>query len=339
MKRKIRALFDPISPLFSTKSLIKFSGQKIVLPFYHAVSNNKLAHISNLYSSRNVEQFKADLDYLLRYYQPVSIDELHQFITHKKPVDKPIFHLTFDDGLQEIKSVIAPILKEKGIPATVFLNTDFIDNKDLFYRYKISLIIEKLKTNSSTEDLGNVAKTINTSTDLSICISEILKLQFHQTALINQLGTLLQIDFNHYLTTEKPYLTSSEIKELEKQGFTFGSHSTNHPLFSQLTYSEQKEEIIQSFAFLKEKLNIEGNYFSFPFSDDGVSEKFMNWLHQLPDMKLSFGTAGIKNDVHKNHLQRLPMEGNVLRPAQIINSEYLYFLVKKLLNKNRIRRR
>jgi hypothetical protein len=39
-----------------------------------------------------------------------------------------------------------PILRRKGVPATVFVNSDFVDNQDLFFRFKAALIIDKNKS-------------------------------------------------------------------------------------------------------------------------------------------------------------------------------------------------
>ena len=55
------------------------------------------------------------------------------------------FLLSFDDGLSSFYQTIAPILEEESIKAINFVNTDFLDNRELFFRYKVNLIIDKLK--------------------------------------------------------------------------------------------------------------------------------------------------------------------------------------------------
>ncbi|WP_262708643.1 polysaccharide deacetylase family protein [Natronoflexus pectinivorans] len=78
----------------------------------------------------------------------------------RKPASK-IFHLTFDDGLSEIYHETIPILEKKGIPATIFLNTGFIDNKKMFYRFKSSLVIESIKGQNGVDVLFKIAKALN----------------------------------------------------------------------------------------------------------------------------------------------------------------------------------
>ena len=74
-------------------------------------------------------------------YKPITTFELKKFITENSALPKNAFLLSFDDGLKEVFTTIAPILLKKGVPASFFINPCFIDNNELFYRYKISLLI------------------------------------------------------------------------------------------------------------------------------------------------------------------------------------------------------
>ena len=118
----------------------------VFLPFYHVVSDSKLPHVLN-YPYRNTHQFIRELDYLLTHFNPVSLEDL----LSKENIGKPVFHLSFDDGLKECTEVIAPLLVNKGIPATFFINSGFVDNKTLFHRYKASLIQTSLSQKENPE--------------------------------------------------------------------------------------------------------------------------------------------------------------------------------------------
>ncbi|PIZ06180.1 MAG: polysaccharide deacetylase, partial [Flavobacteriales bacterium CG_4_10_14_0_8_um_filter_32_5] len=113
------------------------------------------------------------------------------------PLRKNCFHLTFDDGLSEFYHVVAPILLEKKIPATVFLNSNFIDNKALFFRYKASILADELTADN------------------------VLDFSYHQENELDELAKIFDIRWEDYLTTHQPYLTSVQIQELINQGFTF----------------------------------------------------------------------------------------------------------------------
>ncbi len=322
------------------KLLIHISQRKIILPFYHTVSNYGLPHIGNLYSVRNVKTFQNDLEYFCKYFEPVSIEQLHDTIDQGRFIRKPLFHLSFDDGLKEFYSIIAPVLEQKGIPATVFVNNKFIDNKELFYRYKINLILNKLKIEKNQTLINEVTKKLQTESKHNNDLTKVLwSLTYNNITIINEIAQLAGVDFNLYLQNKKPYLTTNEINDLIKRGFSIGSHSMDHPFFKHINSKQQQDQILESFTDLERKFNITKRYFSFPFSDEKVDAEFFRWLHQEENCRLSFGISGLKDDVTGFHLHRIPMDKSLNSARSIIQREYSWYLMKSFLNKNRIRRK
>ena len=291
--------------------MARLSGEKLILPFYHLVSNSNPTHISNLYEHKTVADFVADLDYLLQHFEPISLQELINIKKNNLSPKKNCFHLTFDDGLSEFYHIIAPILLEKNIPATVFLNTDFIDNKALFYRYKASILAEELTADN------------------------LLQFSYQQNDELDKLAQNFGIDWQNYLTNQQPYLTSNQINELISKGFTFGSHSKNHPLYSDLTLNEQIEQTLTSLNQITTKFNLNYRVFSFPFTDNNVRKSFFEKIGANVD--LTFGCAGIKNDAIKTNFQRIPMETKLSAEMEI-KMQYVSYLLKSLIGKQKIKR-
>ena len=134
-------------------------------------------------------------------------------------------------------------------------------------------------------------------------------------------------------------MTSEQLKEIEREGFLIGSHSMNHPLFSQLKKEEQIDEFENSMQYIKEKFNPQVLTFAFPFTDFDVKKSFFEYLDKSSNVDFSFGTAGIKNDIQAKHIQRIPMEVNGMKSAQqILRTEYAYFMFKSFFGKNTILR-
>ncbi|MCO6499562.1 MAG: polysaccharide deacetylase family protein [Vicingus serpentipes] len=235
--------------------------------------------------------------------------ELLQIKNGEKELTKNSFHLTFDDGLSEFYHVAAPILKSYGVPATVFLNSDFIDNKNMFYRLKASILFDQLKTPS------------------------ILSVTYNNKEQLDDLAKQHRIDFDVYLKEHQPYLSSAQIKELMMQGFTFGAHSLNHPLYSQLTLKEQITQTKESVERITTQFNLPNKVFSFPFTDDGVGARFFDEIKNYTD--ITFGSAGLKEDTAENHIQRLAMEKKD-DAKSILKTEYVYCILKSLIGKNKI---
>lgn len=323
---------------FTVKELVDKTKQNLLLPFYHTISNQRVNHISNLYPVRSELLFIKDIDFLLKHFEPIDIDLINTKIKNNELFTKPSFHISFDDGLSELYDTVLPILEKKGIPATFFINTDFVDNKALFYRYKVSLILEKLKSNNDL--LKPVAELLSTkSTDLISISKALLHLNYKSIDLIESIANKIEINFEDYLKENKPYLTAEQIKDLINRGFSIGSHSVNHPFFKEIALEEQKKQLTESFHFLAENFDIESKYFSFPFSDEGVSLDFFEWLYNDEKCDLTFGTSGLKHDYSRNHIHRVAFDGSLSTAEDIVKSQYFNFMVKSYLNRNNIERK
>lgn len=314
-----RFVSKQIGKLISVQSLLKLNTP-VFQPFYHVVSNEKLPHILN-YNYRNTEQFEKELDFYLKYFNPVSLAEL---VSNKK-WDEKIFHLSFDDGLKECAEIIAPILLKKGVPATFFVNPGFVDNQQLFHKYKASLILTRLYETSNP-------KVEHYLKEQNLQGKEILKASILQEDILSETATLLEVNFKDFLEKQKPYLTSAQIFELKSQGFSIGAHSFNHPEFWKITEEEQLDEVKKSMNWLVEKINPEIKAFSFPFTDSGASLKVLKSLKSDNICDVTFGTAGIKYDELEHHFQRYPVE----QPGdfqQNLKAELVYFALRKLIGK------
>jgi len=336
---KIKQVIAPLSQLVSQKNLVNWTGRSMILPFYHAISDNDLPYISNLYSLRSIKEFKEDLDYFCKYFTHISLEEVYQQIHNRSQNQKPTFHLTFDDGLKEVFEIIAPILEERGIPATFFVNSDFVDNKKLFYRYKVGLILDHLNKTKSKDREQEVQSQLEKRSKWNIDLrTSLLKLDYNDQVLIGDIAHLIGLNIDKWLAENKPYMTAAQIRNLMDRGFTIGSHSADHPRFKNIDLSQQKNQIEESFAFLEEHFGIIEKSFSFPFGDEGVSAQFFDWLSEDAKCKVSFGVSGIKDDYCPTHLHRIPMDDCNIKTDKFIKTEYLYFMIKSIFNKNQIKR-
>lgn len=322
--------------LLANKKYINYFKQKAIFPYYHIVSDNKVPHINNLYNFKNIDQFKNDLDFLIKNYNSLDPNTL---CDNKKP--KNSFLLSFDDGLQEIYSVIYPILKEKNIKAVFFINPDFVDNKKSLYKHDLSIIIDHLKNNQSSQETIIEFKMLfssEISSNIEI-IKELRKVNFSNRKKVEKAAKILKVDIPKYLLEEQPYISSEEIKKMIADGFYFGAHTMSHPPLKELDFIDQKKEIIDSIDFMKSKFNINYSFFAFPFSDKFISKKLLDELFSYDSNILLFGNSGIKKDVDERIIQRFSLEKPNKLTEKLIVTEYLYSYYNRIIGKYRIERK
>lgn len=310
------------------KKLISTSNKRIIVPFYHKVSDEKQTFSKHLYSPRKVVDFKNDIEVLTNYYTPISIKEFIEVSKSKNK--KNYFHLTFDDGLSNFYDVVAPILSKQKIPATVFINSDFVDNKDLFYRYKASLLYQLYQKSSSKVK----TKFYDYFDDNKEIKEKLFVINFNNKEILDDLAKEVNYNFDEYLATKKPYLTSSQIEELIEMGFTIGAHSKNHPLYADISLQEQINQTKECIDWLVKKFHLDYKVFSFPFTDLHISKAFFNKIYNDKIIDFSFGTSGIKNDALSNNFQRLFFEIEKEKAVNYLLKEYFKYFLKAPLNKN-----
>jgi peptidoglycan/xylan/chitin deacetylase (PgdA/CDA1 family) len=314
----------------NTAEHIRRSGLKVIFPFYHAVSNGSLPHTLHLYKSRSLAQFENDLDYLGKYFTPVKMSD---FLEEGFPKDrkKPPLVLSFDDGLVQCYGELMPVLLKKGIPATFFLNNDFIDNKGLFFRFKVSLLLEHMSGMSAAE--------LKLASDLLQCsVSDLRKrvfgINYPERDLTEQVAKLWSYSYSDYLSSNPVYLSTGQINEMIGKGFEFGAHGFDHPHFASIPAKESIEHIRQSLEDLQIRFKLDYRYFAFPFSDSGVKDNTIEDLFKQDIIDAGFGTAGLKDDRWKNYYQRVPMELGNLDALRVLRGELIRRSLRLRFGKN-----
>jgi peptidoglycan/xylan/chitin deacetylase (PgdA/CDA1 family) len=314
------------SKKFSLNLLKQIVSKKTLLPYYHDVTSENKAHLSALGFVRTKEDFEQDVAFFLANYQNISLRDL----TTKPKVNQ--FHISFDDGLSGLYTNAFPLLAEKKIDASIFINSDFIDNKSMFYRHKISVLINSIKEQKLEKKIAEILKLNENQ-----IISHLFSLGFSDTVLIDQIAKEINLSFEEYLIFNKPYLTSEQLIEIKNAGFTVGNHGKSHINFNTLDFENQKKQVLDCHHFLNQLLKQETAYFSFPFGDHKIKNELFSFLYNDAGIKASFGVSGIKKDEHKQHFHRIVMEKNE-DAATIIQNEYIKYILKTPLLRNTLKR-
>lgn len=321
----------------SNKRFLSIFKNQTIFPYYHIVSDNKVAHVDNLYQFKDCKQFLNDINVLTANYKtldPKDIIENNRFRNNS-------FLISFDDGLQEIYTIIYPILKENNIKAIFFINPNFVDNNDGLYKHYISIIISHLRNNNFDEkvlqSIGQLFSfTYNTDEEF---VKQLINIKFSEREKINTVLELLDINIKEYLKEHKPYVTKVQIQEMLNDGFYFGGHTMTHPPLNQLSHEDQKNEIVNSINWLKENFNIDYSVFAFPFSDKSVSKKLLNELFEYDNNIKLFGNSGLKKDIDNRIIQRFSLENPKKQTERQIVTENLYKFYNKIIGKYNIKRK
>jgi len=263
--------------------------------FYHAVSDESMEHARHLYPVVPAEQFEEALDYLQGQYQFVSYTHIHASRTGGDALPSRAIHISFDDGFKECFTVARPLLLVRSIPCTFFLSTDWIDNRAMFYRNKISLCIEHL--HADPVSISKLAGLIPDITSMDSAIQWLKSLRLPDEDTINAVCRNLDVDWERFLEENQPYLTTAQIQQMHAEGFTIGAHTKTHRKLMDLSDAEIEEEIVESCRNIQQITNQKIVPFSFPHSAFGVDRGLLFSIRvRYPFIGLLFDTKGVRKD-------------------------------------------
>ncbi len=178
--------------------------------------------------------FERQLAYFQSHYSILSLeDALTKIQNDSLPPNALV--ITFDDGYRNFYTHAYPELKARGIPATMYLATDFVCRSVPLWVDRLEYAIGKGEGTRS-EKIALDAETRSKFKTLAPAIRE------HDLRNVEQIGWTKFEDFNDDRAVYQP-LMREEIIEMQTHGISFGAHTKSHPILATQTADEQRDEI------------------------------------------------------------------------------------------------
>jgi len=303
-----------------------------LVPYYHIVSDAQVRHVRHLYSYKSTREFEADLEFLLRRYSPIALPDLLDSLRNHRRLPQKSVLLTFDDGFREMSDIVAPLLRAKGVAGTFFVNTAFIDNHEMCYLNKASLLIDEIDRRGSRSVTERVQQALRSRGLSGGSPAKVIRsITYRQRQLLDELAAVIDVDVQSYLARHEPYLTSDQVRTLIRDGFAIGAHSVDHPLYADLALEAQLYQTLESVTSIRRAFGLHYGAFAFPHSDRLVSRQYFERVAASGLLDVSFGTSGILTDSAPNHFQRFSLE-TPREPAERIVAFQLVRRVAKQLS-------
>lgn len=223
--------------------------------------------------------FEKQIRFLHKRYNFISLQHYAEVLEGAKEHLPPnSIILTIDDGYRDNYSYGYPILKKYAIPATIFLTTDFISCRQWLWANKLEFILKNteykrfsfpLNGSSTSFDVSNFSNWHETQlTIFNYCT---LIPDKEKNNLLDSLAKDLKVEVPPTAVGDFLPLSWEQIREMQKNGITFGSHTCSHPILSRLPEPEIEREVRLSKAVMEQELDTDIDLFCYP---NGKSEDF-----------------------------------------------------------------
>lgn len=219
--------------------------------------------------SASPEAFEQQMRWAKRNFEVVSFRDLVACEQEKRPWPERALIVTFDDGYRDNYLAAFPILRELGVPATIFLATGYIGQSRLFWWDVVAYCLKQTAQSSAAlpgfseapvdmGEAGSRRKVIDAVLNWAKEVPEETRREFIE-ALPDRLGVPISTD-----AVSGMHLTWDEVRTMSQNGIEFGSHTVTHPILSRVDAEQLRHEVADSKAQIEQETGQPVHAFAYP---------------------------------------------------------------------------
>lgn len=278
---------------------------------FHDISDRPSLFTNGIGVTLPKSDFEDKIRFLAHHYAPVSLEEIFNESGSYKG-RRPVL-VTFDDVYASVALEAAPICEKYDVPALFFVNSRFLDNKDL----ALDNLICYVANTKGVAAVNSVARDVSKSKDLCLCsiteiIGEFLPLLSlkARSVFYERLADSVGIQPDVLAREAGLYLTSSQLQALALSNFEIGNHTYSHVHGRQLMAQDFGQEIDKNKAVLESITGKQIRAYSVPYgSSADLPSELVEHL-QRSGHRSAFLVEGLANDPSADpyHLYRVSVQ-------------------------------
>lgn len=215
-----------------------------------------------------VSDFEWQMKLLSQHFNPLPLSDALSLLKYGELPNRAVC-VTFDDGYANNEECALPILKKYGIPAAVFVATDFLNGGRMWN----DTVIEALRiAEGETLDLVELGLGSYPIRDLAerrraagIIIREIKHWPNEKR---NEAVTLIESMVGSLPTDIM--MSDAQLLSLKKNSIEIGAHTKSHPILATLDLNQVTEQVVESKNYLENLLGTQVRYFAYPNGRPGI---------------------------------------------------------------------
>jgi len=274
----IHALFSNLKWRFSTRA-------DWAILMYHRVTNPEDSGNEFIQPGMKVDRniFDEQMSFLKNSYSIISLNSLINTLRNDQIPHKKTIVITFDDGWRDNYLYAYPVLCKYGIPATIFLTTDFIGTDNIFWFAKMGFLYEEFRLHKDkfSSFIGKIKESFGDLLypDLEKWnAAEALPDRDRFIEFLKQLDTnIIQRIVDEFLRERAASIDShsgkclmlnwDEVLQMSLNNIEFGSHGSTHRIMTRLDLSEARKELAESKKTIEKRINCRISAFAYPNGD------------------------------------------------------------------------
>jgi len=217
-----------------------------------------------------VAKFAAYMEYLARCRRVVSLPDLARQLRQGE-VRPYAAAVTVDDGYEEFFSLAVPVLRTYGIPASVFVISDFVDGRLWPWTDRFRFVFEHAPRGPVVFEHRGSARVLRIRDEEDRWRLEESWREYAKTIPVAERDDLLGaiadacgVDIPATAPREYRPMTWAQLRALAAEGFDVGAHTRTHPVLSRVPPERLQDEIGGCKEHLERNLGSPVAHFAYP---------------------------------------------------------------------------
>jgi peptidoglycan/xylan/chitin deacetylase (PgdA/CDA1 family) len=207
------------------------------------------------------EGFEEELDALTAHFRFVSLEEVVAFVRGAGRLPPSPALLTFDDGYVEVRDVAWPILKRRGIAAALFVPTELVTARRMFWWDRLARALSRAAAPRISVEHGALRLDLDPNAPASLDrLTEVVKRTrgLEVARFVEDVERAAQAPFSaedERAEVDASLLDWPAIRSLSDEGLAIGSHTATHRVLQTLLPEAWRAELEGSRRELEARLD------------------------------------------------------------------------------------
>lgn len=226
----------------------QFSGQGCVFTFHGLRQDGEPSGVVDESLHLRVSVFRRFCAFLAARHQVMPLSQMAEMTARGEPLPSSAVAITFDDGYASNHDLAFPILREHGLPATIFLTTGFVDGTEELWFQQVDQALGAARAQELPATLARLKALPDA------------EMRQEVAELVRQAGP-------RPVPAPAPMrpLTWEQARAMQAGGLVeFGGHTHSHPILARCTLEHQARELRLCHERMEQELGRAPTLFAYP---------------------------------------------------------------------------
>jgi peptidoglycan/xylan/chitin deacetylase (PgdA/CDA1 family) len=239
-------------------------NRALILTYHRFSANGYGEHTS-------AHAFNEQLAYLKAHYQVVPLSHIVERLYVNGSLPSGMAAITIDDGYSDSYEIAYPLLKRYGVPATIFLVTDFVERYAWMWVDKVRYLTGQARAQQfsltidgreSRFEIDDHSSRVVAAERINAALKRLEDEMKEET--IKELAALLEVILPATPPDNFSAVSWEEVHEMSMNRIEFGSHTLTHPILTNVGDEQLRRELSESRTHIEGVLRRRVEQFCYP---------------------------------------------------------------------------